>query len=387
LKFIGSQDLEETLKTNPLYQNFLEKNSELAPIISIIVSTAALTAGVVLVVATWGTATPLVSFGCGLLISTSALGLQRGIQGIIEQKFDFPKLLTDIAVNVGVSLITFGAGYVTGCAGIYLSGAKTIEELTNISRYSVLIAGAASGAATGSTVCYVKSKLGNGEIDIFEIIFEGIVGAMNGLEGANYAIIQLKAVKVSKFKQLDSDDAKNILKEQISILENDAISKGSQFIEEQTSCYYTVEYLKSKLPWDIFKSEIFGQLQSSEWKNVISKIVQELKDGSILVIHFNPDHYLMMNVTDSVCSILQSWQNTYTLADWLKSSGKSFKLEIFGDYLTKLCSGSPSEVMEVSSKLFGKELTKNITIDSFEKITKIGGEFGHPVELLFNFGQ
>jgi hypothetical protein len=173
--FKSSDDILEYLRSHPDFQKM--PPSSLDAIIAAILSGLAIVGGVAISVLTAGAATPLTIVSSSFLVGAGVTGMQNAVRGAVNRDFSWGDFGTEIAIQGGLTLVTFGAGYGAGnLAGIALAGKVSDATLKVVGGAAGALAGA--GVRTGTHI--VINRVQGKPITVVELVLDGVFGAIEG---------------------------------------------------------------------------------------------------------------------------------------------------------------------------------------------------------------
>jgi len=159
-------------------------SDEIDAIVAGIASSLILSGGLFLAHVSGGVTVVLASV---VLSSAGGTGLARSIKGYIEGRFDWTECVTDSLITAGVSIITFGAGYLLSCGVTSLCLKHAISLSTDAIQNITAATGAISGSVIQGSACALISHIKGDEIETFELILECAAGAIVGTKAAKLA--------------------------------------------------------------------------------------------------------------------------------------------------------------------------------------------------------
>ena len=152
-----------------------DDNTNRDRIIAAICSALLLTGGVAIIVVTGGAATP------GLLLAQSVLinaGLSSAMLNYrLGDNFTWSEWTKGLVKNVGITLITFGAGFACGAiVGFALTGHMSEMAVRGLGA----LAGALAGAGIHTGVYVLECRANGRETTWYELVLTGLGGALSG---------------------------------------------------------------------------------------------------------------------------------------------------------------------------------------------------------------
>ena len=216
--FSSSNDILLYLKTHPHFVRGQLDDKTFDAILAAITSGLAITGGVVLAIVSGGTTSPGIILCSTLLISTGVSGGQNAISGLINNSFSWTDWAIRTATSGGVTLLTFGGGYLAGnITGMALMGKGLSEAcIKTIGACAGAFAGAGIRTGTYVIINHIEGK----EVQMLQLILEGVSGAISGgfagYLGAKCAILTQLIIpldelnRLSQIGNLNKKDALNL---------------------------------------------------------------------------------------------------------------------------------------------------------------------------------
>lgn len=182
-QFRSSDAILEYLKHHPDFQKVSPR--QFSPIVATILSSLAIGLGVVMVVVSHITGSPVLSLATSLVLGSGIAGLTEGISGIRHNTFEWEHFGTHIAMNSVKVLLTFGSGCaVGGITGLALTGrgltASIVKAIGSVAGGLV-----GSGVRGGSYIVLTKTIEGE-PITAFSLMINMASGALRGESAAGY---------------------------------------------------------------------------------------------------------------------------------------------------------------------------------------------------------
>jgi hypothetical protein len=216
--FSSSNDILLYLKTHPHFVRGQLADKTFDAILAAITSGLSITGGVVLAIVSGGTTSPGIILCSSLLISTGVSGGQNAISGLINNNFSWTDWAIKTATSGGVTLLTFGGGFLAGnITGMALMG-KGLSETCIKTMGACAGAFAGAGIRTGTYV--IINQIEGKDVEMLQLILEGVSGAISGgfagYLGAKCAILTQPIIpldelnRLNQIGNLDKKDALNL---------------------------------------------------------------------------------------------------------------------------------------------------------------------------------
>jgi hypothetical protein len=202
--FSSSSDILRYLQSHPNFQH-LPKDM-LSVIAAGILSGLVLIVGGVLIVYSWGTATPEVVLGVQTILATvlfPSVVSSVGFSGLLYtvqhiDNFEWGEFGTACAIAGGMTILTFGVGYGAGhLSGVAIAGTRFASSTLGLKIVS-MAAGAIASATTRIGVNIVISLINDQVITVVKLIIDGVVGAYSGAKAGLLAVRQFMLTTMSR---------------------------------------------------------------------------------------------------------------------------------------------------------------------------------------------